>query len=177
MIDIEYLKYPIGKFAKPDSVSEQQLKEAISYLKEFPIYLAQTVSLFTETQLETPYRPGGWTVKEVVHHLADSHMNMFLRFKLALAEESPTISPYNESVWSKMEDYKLPVTIGLNLVSGVHSKLGALMDVMQTADFERTYFHPESKSYVPLFDVINFYKWHSEHHLAHIQYLMIRENW
>lgn len=177
MIDIELLKYPIGNYVKPDSISEAQLKEAIAYLKVFPSYLEQTVTLLKEVQLQTPYRPGGWTLKELVHHLADSHINMFLRFKLAMTEDSPTISPYNEGDWSKLDDYLLPVSIPLNLVSGIHSKLGAIMDAMEETDFERTYFHPESKSNVPLKDVVMFYKWHSEHHLAHIQHLIIRESW
>ena len=177
MIDIELLKYPIGKFLKPNGVSDHHLKEAIAYLGSFPQYLKETVDHFSEEQLTTPYRPGGWTVKQVVHHLSDSHMNALTRFKLALTEENPTIKPYDEASWAKMPDYALPIERSLNLIDGIHFKWVVILESMKHSDFQKTYFHPEAKASVPLSEVTLMYQWHSQHHLAHIQHLMIREKW
>ncbi|RAI94976.1 YfiT family bacillithiol transferase [Algoriphagus yeomjeoni] len=177
MIDIELLKYPIGKFLKPNDVSDQHLQEASAYLGSFPQYLKETVQSFSEGQLNTPYRPGGWTVRQVVHHLADSHMNALTRFKLALTEENPIIKPYDEAAWAKMPDYSLPIGASLNLIDGIHFKWAVLLESMDSSDFEKTYFHPESQSAVPLSDVTLMYQWHSQHHLAHIQHLVLREKW
>lgn len=176
MIDIELLKYPIGKFVVPKKPSEKDLKEAADYLVAFPSFLHDVSKDMSEEQLNTPYRPGGWTVKELIHHLADSHMNMIIRFKLALTEENPTIVPYSEADWARTLDYTLPISIPLSLVQGVHQKLGALLDSMDKSDFDKTYYHPESKRIIPLWEVTQMYAWHSKHHLAHIQHLMIREN-
>lgn len=177
MIDIEYLKYPIGKFQKPGHVSEKNLTEAIAYLRAFPEYLSESVEEFTDAQLNTPYRPGGWTVREVIHHLADSHMNALIRCKLALTEPNPTIKPYDEASWAKLDDYTLPVNISLNLVKGIHEKWTLILDSISPSDFEKTYFHPESQKSSPLSEVTLMYHWHSMHHLAHIQHLVLREKW
>ena len=177
MIDIELLKYPIGKFLKPEKISGQNLKEASAYLGSYPQYLKDTVKDFSEDQLNTPYRPGGWTVKQVVHHVADSHMNALTRFKLALTEENPTIKPYDEAAWAKMPDYSLPIEVSLNLIDGIHFKWAVILESMTPFDFQKTYFHPESQSSAPLSEITLMYQWHSQHHLAHIQHLMIREKW
>jgi len=177
MIDIELLKYPIGKFLKPDHVLDKNLKDSTLYLREFPSYLEETIKDFSDNQLDTPYRPGGWTVKQLIHHLSDSHMNALMRFKLALTEDSPTIKPYDEAAWAKLADYTLPISESIPLIRGIHSKWTIILDSMSTDDFKRTYFHPESKLYVPLSEVTLMYQWHSMHHLAHIQHLIIRENW
>ncbi|SFA77948.1 YfiT family bacillithiol transferase [Algoriphagus aquimarinus] len=177
MIDIELLKYPIGKFLKPEHISEQNLKEASAYLRLFPQYLEETVKEFAEEQLNTPYRPGGWTVGEVIHHLSDSHMNALTRFKLALTEDNPTIKPYDEAAWAQMPDYALPIDISLTLIAGIHLKWAVILESMTPSDFQKTYFHPESQISVPLSEVTLMYQWHSQHHLAHIQHLIIREKW
>ena len=177
MIDIKLLKYPIGKFLTPDTISEQSLKEATTYLLSFPQYLEETVKGFSEKQLNTPYRPGGWTVKQVVHHVADSHMNALMRFKLALTEENPTIKPYDEAAWAQMSDYSLPIETSLSMIKGIHYKWAVILESMEPLDFEKTYFHPESQASVALSEVTLMYQWHSQHHLAHIQHLMIREKW
>tara|TARA_R110002020_G_scaffold23503_1_gene78098 strand:- start:187 stop:720 length:534 start_codon:yes stop_codon:yes gene_type:complete len=177
MIDIELLKYPIGKFLKPEKISVQNLKEASTYIGSYPQYLKDTVKDFSEAQLNTAYRPGGWTVKQVVHHVADSHMNALTRFKLALTEENPTIKPYDEVAWAKMPDYSLPIEVSLNLIDGIHSKWAVILESMTPSDFQKTYFHPESQSSAPLSEITLMYQWHSQHHLAHIQHLMIREKW
>ena len=177
MIDIELLKYPIGKFQKPELILDQNLEEAITYLGMFPQYLEETVQSFSEEQLSTPYRPGGWTVMQLIHHLSDSHMNALIRFKLALTEVNPTIKPYDEAAWAQLEDYSLPVSESLTLIKGIHLKWAIVLKSMQSQDFEKTYFHPESQSSVSLSEVTLMYQWHSQHHLAHIQHLMIREKW
>ncbi|TXE14574.1 YfiT family bacillithiol transferase [Algoriphagus aquimarinus] len=177
MIDIELLKYPIGKFLKPENISDQNLKEASAYLGSYPQYLKETVKGFSEIQLNTPYRPGGWSVRQVIHHVADSHMNALTRFKLALTEVNPTIKPYDEAAWAKMSDYSLPIESSLNLIVGIHFKWAVILESMTPSDFQKTYFHPESQSSVPLSEVTLMYQWHSMHHLAHIQHLIIREKW
>ena len=177
MIDIELLKYPIGKFLKPETISDQQLKEASAYLRLFPEYLKDTVGTFTTEQWNTHYRPGGWTVRQVVHHLSDSHMNALIRFKLALTEQNPTIKPYDEAAWARMPDYSVAIDTSLSLIEGIHLKWSAILESMTSSDFRRTYFHPEHLSTVQLAEVTLMYHWHSMHHLAHIQHLIIREKW
>ncbi|MDX5338187.1 MAG: putative metal-dependent hydrolase [Cyclobacteriaceae bacterium] len=173
-IDIEFLKYPIGKFQLPEEITSEKIREAIETIKNFPKNLFSAVSPLAVAQLDTPYRPGGWTVRQLVHHCADSHMNAFVRFKLALTEDNPTIKPYEEAEWAKLADYSLPVEPALTLIKAIHHKLGTLMDSMSADDFERTYFHPESKRTQTLGEVALMYSWHSQHHLAHIQHLVLR---
>lgn len=173
-IDIEFLKYPIGKFQIPNEISLEKIQEAAEIIKAFPKNLFMAVSPFSTEQLDTPYRPGGWTVRQLVHHCADSHMNAFVRFKLALTEDNPTIKPYEEAEWAKLPDYSLPVEPALALIKAVHLKLGTLLESMSPEDFQRTYFHPESKRTQSLGEVALMYAWHSQHHLAHIQHLFLR---
>lgn len=177
MTDIELLKYPIGKFQKPSSISAEDLKNAINEIKSLPKYLESTVKSFSEEQLDTPYRPGGWTVRQVVHHLADSHMNAYIRFKLALTENNPTIKPYDEASWAELEDSKLSIEISIGLLKNTHFRWGSILDKMTESDFSRTYFHSESQKTSALDEITLMYCWHGKHHLAHIQALMIRENW
>ncbi|EAZ81815.1 YfiT family bacillithiol transferase [Algoriphagus machipongonensis] len=177
MIDIELLKYPIGKFQKPEAITQENIKEAIAEFKALPKHLEATVKDLLEPQLQTPYRPGGWTVRQVVHHLADSHMNAYMRFKLALTESNPTIKPYDEAAWANLSDSKLPIEISIGILKNIHFRLGTILDEMSDSDFSKTYYHPESQSTVPLKEVILMYDWHGKHHLAHIQALMIREKW
>ncbi|REG83568.1 YfiT family bacillithiol transferase [Algoriphagus antarcticus] len=177
MIDIELLKYPIGKFQMPEHIFDKNLKEAVAYLRAFPKYLEETIHAFSEEQLNTPYRPEGWTVKQLIHHLSDSHMNALMRFKLALTEDNPTIKPYDEAAWAQLADYSSPSSESIPLIRGIHAKWAIILDSMSSEDFEKTYFHPESQSSVPLSEVTLMYQWHSMHHLAHIQHLIIRENW
>ncbi|WP_296699504.1 YfiT family bacillithiol transferase [Algoriphagus sp.] len=177
MIDIDLLKYPIGKFQKPNNILFDDLKEAIEGIKTLPKFLESTVKDFSEEQLDTQYRPGGWTVRQVVHHFADSHINAFIRFKLALTEENPTIKPYDEAAWANLSDSDLPIEISVGILKNIHFKWGTILDQMSKSDFSRTYFHPESQKSVPLDEVTLMYNWHGKHHLAHIQALIIRENW
>lgn len=177
MIDIELLKYPIGRFQIPAKITESELAESIEQIKSFPKYLESTVKNMSEEQLDTPYRPGGWTVRQVVHHCADSHINAFSRFKLALTEVNPTIKPYDEAAWAELPDNQLPIEISIGILKNIHFKWGVILDHMTPSDFLKTYFHPESQITAPLSEITLMYCWHGKHHLAHIQALMIRENW
>lgn len=177
MIDIDLLKYPIGKFQKPDNIPFGNLKEAIEEIKALPKFLEASVKALSEEKLDTQYRSGGWTVRQVVHHLADSHMNAFIRFKLALTEENPTIKPYDEAAWANLNDSKLPIEISIGILKNIHFKWGVILDQMTEFEFHRTYFHPESQKSVPLDEVTLMYCWHGKHHLAHIQALSLREKW
>jgi len=173
-IDIEFLKYPIGKFQIPEIITIEEIQNAISVLKAFPSNLYLAVSPLNIKQLDTQYRPGGWTVRQLIHHCSDSHTNAFIRFKLALTEENPTIKPYEEAEWAKLSDYSLPIEHSLVMIKSIHLKLGVLLDSMSPEDFKRTYFHPESQRKQTLEEVTLMYAWHSQHHLAHIQHLIIR---
>jgi len=177
MIDIEFLKYPIGKFDKPERISFPALKEAIKEIKAFPENLKTSVKGLSEPQLETPYRPGGWTVRQLVHHCADSHMNAFIRFKLALTEDNPTIKPYEEGEWAKLADNSLPISSSLVLLEALHLRWSYLLENMKESDFQRTYFHPDKKRSQGLDEITMLYSWHGNHHLAHVQHLIIREKW
>lgn len=177
MTDIEFLKYPIGKFALPNPPTEDTLREAIETIQTLPNLLEEAVTTLDDSKLDTPYRPGGWTVRQVVHHLADSHMNAFIRFKLALTEDNPTIKPYDEAAWAGLPDSQLSILPSLEIVKCTHFKWSYLLENMTKADFNRTYFHPENKNSPKLADVTHMYSWHGVHHLAHIQHLALRQNW
>lgn len=173
-IDIEFLKYPIGKFKAPNEISSEEISGCIEIIKKFPSDIFTAVSPLSVAQLDTPYRPGGWTVRQLVHHCADSHMNAYLRFKLALTEENPTIKPYDEGEWAKLQDARLPIESSLVIIRAIHMKWGVLLDSMSKEDFSRTYFHPEKGKSQMLSEVTLMYAWHSQHHLAHVQHLVIR---
>lgn len=177
MIDIEFLKYPIGKFEKPERISFPALKDAIKEIKAFPEYLKTTVKGLSEQQLDTPYRPGGWTVRQLVHHCADSHMNAYIRFKLALTEDNPIIKPYEEGDWAKLPDSSLPINNSVKLLDLLHLRWVYLLENMKESDFQRTYFHPDKGRSQGLDEITMMYSWHGKHHLAHVQHLMIREKW
>lgn len=173
-IDIEFLKYPIGKFQLPETIDSASIEEAIQTLKSFPSLVFTAVSPLLPEQLDTPYRPGGWTVRQLIHHCADSHMNAFIRFKLALTEENPTIKPYEEADWAKLPDSNLPIEPSLALIKVIHLKWVTLLDSMKAEDFKKTFFHPEKQKSQSLDGVTLMYAWHSTHHLAHVQQLVLR---
>ncbi len=168
-MNLEALRYPIGKFQPPGDLDPDELRGFISTIEQFPVKLVKNVGPLTPTQQEWIYRPDGWTVKQVAHHCADSHMNAFIRFKLAMTEEHPTIKPYEESAWAVQTDYKIPVVHSIKILEGVHYRWVALLKNMTADDFKKTYYHPEDKKDYNLYEVVALYKWHCEHHLAHIQ--------
>lgn len=164
----EHLRYPTGKFKAPEAYTAQELATAIDTLKTLPARLRAAVIQLTDAQQNTTYRPGGWTLKQVVHHLADSHMNALTRIKLALTEDNPHIKPYDEAGWANQIDYKLPIEASLKTLEGVHLHLVALYESFTGAQWQRTFFHPEREVTYTLQLSAAMYAWHSNHHLAHI---------
>jgi hypothetical protein len=139
--------------------------------------MREAVAGLSDIQLDTPYRPEGWTVRQVVHHVADSHMNAFIRMKLALTEDTPTIKPYDEKSWALLPDMKLPIDVSLGLIDGIHTRWVSVIAGSSTDQFSRSFVHPELGAEVTLDQLLQLYAWHSHHHLAHITELRRRERW
>ncbi len=174
---MENLKYPIGKF-NPEPFSEKKLAEWLLDIKFLPLQLESAILNLDEAQLHTAYRPEGWTVHELVHHVADSHMQAYARFKLGLTEDNPTIKPYDEAAWATLADTKnLPVNISFTLLHAVHLRWHEVLKNIKTDEWERTVFHPEQKKIFSLWDLLGMYSWHGLHHVAHILNLRKRMNW
>lgn len=164
----EQLRYPIGRLKPPVSYTREDMLNWIEDIKTLPGRLRNAVIKLTDAQLNTPYRTGGWTLKQVVHHLADSHLNALIRIKLALTEDNPTIKPYQEADWALLNDYRLPVESSLKELEGLHQHLVALFESFTEPEWERTHYHPESQEKVSMKRVLANYAWHGNHHLAHI---------
>jgi hypothetical protein len=178
MNDLEQFRYPIGKFSAPATVSAEDIFQWIQTLEDLPQLMREAVMNLSEAQLNTPYREGGWTVRQVVHHVPDSHLNAYCRFKLALTEDNPAIRPYMEDRWAELPDSKsAPIAASLELLEAIHNKWVMLLRYMQPEDFKKTFFHPESKVTRSLEVVLCLYDWHSRHHLAHITELKKRMEW
>lgn len=174
---LDDLRYPIGRFTPPATGSPVARAAQIQDLRMLAERLQAAVSGLNETQLDTPYRDGGWTVRQVVHHVADSHANSYVRCKLALTEDWPTIKPYDEAAWANLADSRqLPVEVSLGLVSTLHQRWVALLESLCVTDFQKGYNHPELGRQT-LAHVLALYAWHSRHHVAHITNLRSRNNW
>ncbi|MCK6256312.1 bacillithiol transferase BstA [Fictibacillus sp. KIGAM418] len=173
MID---LRYPVGLFALDQDITAKKIEEWIHDIESAPNQLKEAVNDLTEEQLDTPYRPGGWTVRQVVHHLPDSHLNSYTRFKLALTEENPVIRPYKEDQWAELPDSILPIAVSIQLLEALHERWIVLLKSLTTADLEKTFTHPDS-GVVTLAQNIGLYSWHSRHHIAHITSLRQRSGW
>lgn len=176
------LRYPIGKVSdQPFAGKEynEEIKHAlINDIKDCPALLEYAVLNLDEHQLNTPYREGGWTVKQVIHHVADSHMNAYMRFKLGLTEDSPVIKPYDEGAWANLSDTKnLPINISLTLLHALHLRLHELLKNITEEDWQKTVFHPEQKRTITLWSLLGIYAWHGKHHAAHITRLRERMGW
>jgi hypothetical protein len=170
-------RYPVGKFSPPQgTVSAEERAQFLNQVEEAPAKLRAAVQGLTESQLDTPYRDGGWTSRQVVHHVADSHMNAFIRFKLALTEENPTIKPYAEHLWADLADQKLPVDVSLPIVDNLHQRWVAVLRSMKETDWARTFNHPEL-GVQRLDRALALYAWHGRHHLAHITSLRENKGW
>lgn len=174
--EAEALRFPIGDFAPPVSYTVGARAASIDVLRKLPEQLKAAVAGLNDQQLDTPYRDGGWTVRQVVHHLADSHANSYVRMKLALTEEWPTIKPYDEAAWARLADSSMPVQVSLDLVAALHARWVALLEAMNEDDFCRGYVHPEGGRQ-DLARVLALYDWHSRHHTAHITSLRARMGW
>lgn len=176
------LRYPIGKLAdQPYSQKEydEGLKESLlQEIKVLPQALEYAIINLDAAQLETPYRDGGWTVQQVVHHVPDSHMNAYIRFKLGLTEDRPTIKPYDEAAWAKLSDTShTPVNISLTLLHALHARWYELLKNMGEDDWKKTVYHPEHKKDISLWGLLKTYAWHGKHHVAHINALRKRMDW
>ncbi|OCT15937.1 metal-dependent hydrolase [Paenibacillus pectinilyticus] len=175
---MDALRFPIGLFEHVGDISESQLQQWMADIASTPSRLREAVAGLTDEQLDTPYRPGGWTVRQVVHHVADSHMNSYTRFKLALTEESPTIRPYYEDRWAELSDGKsAPVELSLALLDALHSRWMILLHDMQPEQFAHAFVHPESGNTIRLDWNVGNYAWHGNHHIAHITRLRDRKGW
>jgi hypothetical protein len=176
-MDLETLKYPIGTFKKPDHIDALQLQTYLQTIIDFPHLLQKEVGMLSDAQLDTPYRPDGWTIRQVVHHCADSHMNAFIRFKLTLTEEKPTIRPYQEALWAQLADSRMPVSPSLKLIEGLHARMAELWKILSAADLQKRYVHPQYQTEYSLAEAMALYDWHSRHHLAHITVLKKQKGW
>lgn len=176
--ELEQLRYPIGHYIIPEPISRKQLDDWISILEHLPRRLADMVSPLSEEQLETPYRPGGWTVRQLIHHISDSHHHSYIRFKWALTEDNPLIKPYFEKEWSKLFDAKsAPIQLSLDHLKVVHAKLVYLLKGLSEEDLQRKFTHPEGNEVTTLEENVGRYAWHGSHHFAHIENLIAREGW
>ena len=176
MTELENLRYPVGRFTPADN-SDDTRAEHIRAIGLLPERLSGATAGLNDAQLDTPYREGGWTVRQVVHHLSDSHANSVIRFKLALTQDWPTIKPYDENAWAKLSDSsKLPIDCSLTFISSMHERWVALLESMSEADFERGFVHPE-RGRQTLATALAIYAWHGRHHTAHITALRTRNNW
>ncbi len=168
--EIEKLRYPIGKFIPQDTYTQQSIEQAIATIEALPVALTTLVSPLSETWLETPYRPQGWTIRQTVHHLADSHINAYIRFKLAVTQPTiPTINAYPEQLWAETIDGKTaPVAISLQLLTSLHLRWVQYLRSLSPELWQKSYFHPEKNRAVTLAEAVHSYAWHCEHHKAHI---------
>lgn len=170
MPDLDSLRYPIGRFSYEKAYSSEQRLDLLADLEAYPGQLRRAVTPLSEEQLDQPYRPHGWTLRQVIHHVADSHLNGYLRTKLALTEENPTIKPYEEALWADLRDTAaVPVLTSLHLLDALHARWVAVFRSLTDADFlEKTYYHPANQDTVPLDRQLGEYVWHGRHHLAHV---------
>jgi hypothetical protein len=169
-------RYPIGRFERPETISPGQLRDAIESLAELPGLLRNAVHGLTMERLATPYRPGGWTIRQLVHHVADSHMNASVRLKLALTEDWPTIVPYNEKAWADLQDTEAPVEWSLELIESLHARWVMLLFSLGEPQWRRGFVHPQNgRTTVETATLL--YAWHSRHHLAQITHLRAKEGW
>lgn len=175
---LEKLQYPIGKFVKPSIITNSIISNWIDVISTFPARLNKEVIHLTNEQLDTPYRPAGWTIRQVIHHCADSHMNSFTRFKLALTEDKPTIKPYYEDRWAELIDTKyMPILSSLKMLEGIHERWTILLNNISNEDVKRVFIHPEHGIIYTVEENIGVYAWHCNHHLSHITETKKRNNW
>ena len=170
IMEDEKLRYPIGKFIAPTEFSQRAIEKWINEIQELPSQCQNEMSDFTEEMLNESYRPGGWTTRQVIHHIADSHVNAYIRFKLSLTEDLPAIRPYMEDRWAELPDSKTsPPEISLSLLHALHRRWIIVVKHMKLDEFDRRYYHPENKKEFSLKTALALYAWHGRHHLEHIR--------
>ena len=171
-------RYPVGRFVPPTDHDPANARAAIATLRALPERLAAAVTGLDDAQLDTPYREGGWTVRQVVHHVADSHLNAHQRTRLALTEDRPTILAYDEKAWAELPDVlALPVAPSLAILEGLHVRWVSLLEQLDEAAWRRTLVHPEVEQPIAIWWLAALYEWHSRHHVAHVTHLRAREEW
>jgi len=176
-MDTPDLRYPVGKFKFPDVVSPEERIQFIREIEATPVRLRAAIAGLSEQQLDTPYRPGGWTVRQVVHHVPDSHLNSYIRFRWALTEDEPSIKSYHEDRWAELPDARTaPVEVSLGLLESLHKRWAVLLWSLRDEDWKRSFRHPELGP-VSLEKNAALYAWHGRHHVAHITGLRDREGW
>ncbi len=175
-MDINQLKFPVGNYIAPQEITQNDIESWIKNIELFPQKLSELVASLTSKELNYIYRPGGWTVKQVIHHLADSHLNSFTRFKLTLTEEKPIVRPYQEAQWAETIDANNDhVDLSLNILYGLHARWVMLLKNLTSADFDRTYFHPDDQKQYTMKWMLGLYDWHCRHHFAHIEQALKHE--
>jgi len=171
------LRYPIGKYEAKSALTPEERHIAVEYIAHTPDRVRSAVAGLAPDQVEARYRPGGWTINQIIHHLSDSHMNAYVRFKLALTEEEPTIKPYDEARWAELPDsWKTPVEVSIALLDALHKRWVVLLRCMRDEDFARRVNHPE-RGIITLDYMLASYAWHGRHHVAHITSLRGRKGW
>lgn len=167
-MDLESLKYPIGKWIKPSEYQETQIKTWIDDLRKFPEQFSAALKDLSEPELSKRYRPDGWTLRQLAHHVADSHMNAYIRHKLACSLQEPTINPYPEAIWADMADVStVPIIHSLQLLHEMHLRWTVFLDSLDASSLERKFYHPQNERFITMKESIGMYSWHSRHHLAH----------
>src|SRR5215467_16214147 len=174
---MEDMRFPVGKFHYDGPPTPEQQRSFLEAIAQTPAQLRAAIKGLSDAQLDTPYRPEGWTVRQVVHHVPDSHLNAYTRFKLALTEDTPTIKPYDEAKWARLEDSRsTPIATSLALLDAVHDRWIRVLRAMSPSDFARTLNHPENGT-MNLDQLLALYEWHGKHHVAHVTNLRSRNGW
>ena len=177
-LNLEQLRYPIGKYEIPNPITDEHLVKWIEILEYLPKRLENMVHSMSEEQLETPYRPDGWTVRQVIHHVSDSHHHSYIRFKWALTEDNPVIKPYLEKEWAQLFDARTaPIQMSLDHLKAVHAKLVFLLKGLSEEDLKLKFTHPDGNEETTLAENIGRYAWHGSHHFTHIENLIKRKGW
>jgi hypothetical protein len=169
-------RYPIAAHAPPPVITHADIQSAIATIAGLPALLRAATNDLADAQIDAPYRPGGWTVRQLIHHIADSHSTALIRVHLALTEDWPTVKPYDEAAWARLPDYAAPIAISLNIIENVHARWALLLNALDSAQWQRGFLHPE-RGPSTLEQATLLYQWHSLHHLAHITELRRREGW
>ncbi|MEM1055780.1 MAG: YfiT family bacillithiol transferase [Bacteroidota bacterium] len=172
------LRYPVGRFSHDGPISEATLREWVAEIAALPARMHEAAAGLTDDYLDTPYRPGGWTLRQVIHHVPDSHLNAYIRFKWTLTEDTPTIKPYDEGAWANLGDVNaLPVQAPLAFLEALHARWVGLMRTLTDEQWDRRYYHPHDEMHVSLRMAAGTYAWHGHHHLAHLTTTIQREGW
>ncbi|MBK6822228.1 MAG: putative metal-dependent hydrolase [Saprospiraceae bacterium] len=176
-MNLEKLKYPIGKWSAQEVVDLDLIKKWIGDIAMLPSNLSDILNRIEPIDYELTYRPGSWTVRQLLHHIADSHINAYIRHKLAVSEQTPTINPYNEVLWAEMADVKeVDIKVSLNLLEAIHQRWTVFLNSLNQADLEKSFYHPGHKRFITISESIGMYSWHGKHHLSHIKLALDKPN-